>query len=126
MGLQRSIYFPTESRPTWDSVVSAFQTCAEIPIVRMIDDLPAFPDEIPEPGWRELLIGLSGGMVTIRATHSGWDCMIWGNADSALARSWDFACWAIATAGQGRVALGDGESLAAGEFRTRSLEDFKK
>ncbi len=92
----------------------------------MIDDLPAFPDEIPEPGWSELRIGLSGGMVTIRATAAGWGCVIWGNADPALARSWDATCWAIAAAGQGRVTLEDGDSLSAEQFRTRAFDDPKK
>ena len=122
MGLQRTIHFPTDSRPTWESVRSAFQTLAEVPIVRMIDNLPAFPDEIPEAGWRELRIGLSGGMVTIRASSAGWDCVIWGNADPLLTRSWDTTCWAIATAGQGRVMLEDGNSLTAEEFRTRAFD----
>ena len=122
--MQRTIHFPTDSRPTWESVRSAFQTLAEVPIVRMIDNLPAFPDEIPEPGWRELRIGLSGGMVTVRATPAGWDCVIWGNADPLLARSWDIACWAIAAAGQGRVSFESGESLSAEEFRTRTFDSL--
>ena len=28
----------------------------------MIDGLPAFPDEVPEPGWKELRIGFASGM----------------------------------------------------------------
>jgi len=88
----------------------------------MVDNLPAFPDEIPEPGWIELRIGLSGGMVTIRATPAGWDCVIWGNADPALIRSWHSACWAIAAAGQGRVSLEGGESFSAEEFRARAFD----
>ena len=89
----------------------------------MIDDLPAFPDEIPEAGWRELRISLIGGMVTIRAGKDGWACIIWGNADAALAHSWDVCCWAIATAGNGAIALDDGTSASASEFRTMHLAD---
>ena len=103
MGLQRTVTFATDSRPSWESVVTAFKSLGETPIVRMIDDLPAFPDEIPEPGWRELRISLSGGMVTLRAAPTGWACVIWGNGDPALLRSWDICCRAIAAAGNGTI-----------------------
>ena len=89
----------------------------------MIDDLPAFPDEVPEPGWRELRISLSGGMVTIRAAPTGWTCVIWGNADPALARSWDICCWAIASAGNGSITSDDGLSHTADEFRALRLSE---
>ena len=117
MGLNRLIEFPTDSRPTWESVRIAFQSVSENPVVRMIDNLPAFPDEIPEPGWRELRLALSGGMVTLRAAPNAWECIVWGNADAALLRSRDVACWAIASAGQGSIVLEDGTSASAGAFR---------
>ena len=28
--------------------------------------MPAFPDELPDPGWKELRVGTPGGMVTMR------------------------------------------------------------
>ena len=85
----------------------------------MIDGLPAFPDEIPEPGWRELRISLTGGMVTIRAEASGWSCVIWGNAEAALARSRDICCWAIASASGGSIVTEDGVLISAVDFRNR-------
>ncbi len=121
MGLQRTVTFPTDSRPSWESVSAAIRSLGEIPVVQMIDDLPAFPDEIPEPGWRELRISLTGGMVTVRAATSGWTCVIWGNADAALSRSWDICCWAVASAGGGAIVADDSASLAPDEFRTRHL-----
>ena len=69
----------------------------------MIDNLPAFPDEIPEPGWHELRISLTGGMVTLRAEPNGWAVVVWGNADAALLRSRDICCRAIAEAGNGTI-----------------------
>ena len=117
MGLQRTISFETDSRPSWESVHSAFGTIGERPVVRMIDNLPAFPDEVPEPGWRELRISLSGGMVTIRTTPLGWDCVIWGTGEPGLMRSWNSACWAIATAGHATIRLEDGTTVSADEFR---------
>ncbi len=122
MGLQRAIAFPTDSRPSWESVCLAFRTFRETPVVRMIDNLPAFPDEIPEPGWTELRIALSAGMTTVRASSAGWDCIVWGNADAALMRAWNIACWAIAEAGQGRIRLEDGSYATADEFRLRSFQ----
>jgi len=119
MGLQRTIRFPNDSRPQWESVRLAFARVSESPVVRMIDDLPAFPDEIPEPGWRELRLSLTGGMVTLRSTPGGWDCVIWGNAEVGLLKSWNAACWAVAEAGKGSVVLDDGALGTAGEFRER-------
>ena len=83
----------------------------------MIDNLPAFPDEIPEPGWKELRISLSGGMVTIRTASAGWECSIWGNADAPLIRSWNLTCFVLASVGQGTVELENGTSVSASEFR---------
>ena len=60
-------------------------------------------------------------MVTIRAEASGWACVIWGNADAALARSWDICCWAVASAGGGTIVAEDGASLTSHEFRVRHL-----
>ena len=106
----------------WESVRAAFGAFAESPVVRMIDDLPAFPDERPEAGWRELRISLSGGMVTVRDVPAGWECVIWGNADESLRRAWNIACWAIASAGQGRISLETGESAGPDEFRSTHLD----
>ena len=121
MGLRRTISFPTDSRPAWESVCAAFRTDSESPAVRMIDDLPAFPDEIPEPGWKELRISLSGGMVTIRTASAGWECSIWGNADAPLIRSWNLTCFVLASVGQGTVELENGPSVSASEFHHRVL-----
>jgi hypothetical protein len=103
VGLLRTVTFPTDSRPSWESVSAAIRDFGETPVIRMIDDLPAFPDEIPEAGWRELRISLAGGMVTLRAEPAGWSCVIWGNADAALVRSRDLFCRAIASAGGGQI-----------------------
>jgi hypothetical protein len=52
--------------------------------IKMIDNLPAFPDEIPEPGWTDLRFGTPAGMVTLRRTTTGYQLVIWGNADTPL------------------------------------------
>ena len=52
--------------------------------IRMIDNLPAFPDEVPEDGWREVRLSLASGMVTLRKAGADLNCIVWGNADAAL------------------------------------------
>ncbi len=121
MGLSRTVTFTADSRPTWESVRLAATTMGETPVVRMIDNLPAFPDEIPGPDWIDLRLSLSGGMVTIRSTPVGWIVSIWGNADQALLRSWSVVCWAVASAGEGSVILEDGRAVTADEFRDLAL-----
>ncbi len=117
MGLSRTVTFPSEARPAWESIRTALVSLGETPVVRMIDNLPAFPDEIPEPGWAELRVSLAGGMVTLRTAAGCWLVSIWGNADAGLLRSWSAACWAIATEGHGNVILEDGTPQSAEEFR---------
>jgi len=62
----------------------------------MIDGLPAFPDEVPEDGWRELRLGFSAGMVTIRRSASAWECTVWGTADPELLNARDRVAAAFA------------------------------
>lgn len=100
MGMQRDIQFAT-AEPTWEAVVSELRGLGEQPILRMIDGLPAFPDEQPADGWRELRVSVTGGMVTIRRGDSGWSCVVWGNADDALRKGWDAVCAALTRAGGG-------------------------
>lgn len=116
MGIQRSISFPSGTAPEWPAVAAKLAEVGESAALRIIDDLPAFPDETPEPGWRELRVGLAGGMVTLRRTATGFDCITWGNADPDLTKSWDRLCWAAAAAGGGIIADGSGER-SADEFR---------
>ena len=92
----------------------------EAPAVRMIDGQPAFPDEVPEPGWRELRVGLAGGMVTLRRTGSEVRVVTWGTADPVLTRSWDRLCWAVAAAGEGEL-LSPGGPQSAADFRSSIL-----
>jgi len=92
----------------------------ETPAVRMIDGLPAFPDEVPDPGWQELRIGLAGGMVTLHHDGSDVRLVTWGTADPSLMRSWDRLSWAVAAAGEGVLLLPEGPQSAVG-FRSSVL-----
>lgn len=117
MGLDRTIRFPADV-PNWEAIQSALVRVGESASLRMIDGMPAFPDEIPEAGWSELRIGFPSGMVTIRRSSHSLTCVVWGNADDALRTAWDKLCWAAAVAGGGSIAMPDG-SLTANEFADR-------
>ncbi|MGL6097290.1 MAG: hypothetical protein ACRC7O_16015, partial [Fimbriiglobus sp.] len=122
MGIQRTIRFPGEV-PEWPAVAARLVEVGETPVLRMIDNQPAFPDEVPEPGWADLRVGLAGGMVTVRRAGPGvLACVTWGASDPALGRSWDQLCWAAAAAGDG-VIEADGIVQTAAEFRGRFAPD---
>jgi hypothetical protein len=102
MGIQKGIRFPG-AEPTWPAVVAALRDLGEQPVLRMIDGLPAFPDEEPADGWQELRVSVTGGMVTIRRQTGEWTCVIWGNSDESLRKGWNACCEAVARAGNGVI-----------------------
>jgi hypothetical protein len=105
--------------PAWDAIKDQLARLGELAPLRMIDGLPAFPDESPEAGWRELRVGFSAGMVTLRHGENSLSCVIWSNADAALLAARDRLAWACAAAGQGVVATATGE-VSAEEFARQS------
>lgn len=115
MGLDRTIRFSSGEPPGWDAIREQLRRVGEDGTIRMIDGMPAFPDEAPEPGWRELRVGTPAGMVTIRRRPDSLTCVVWGNADSALTAAWHKFIWACAAAGGGTVETPSG-SLPAAEF----------
>ena len=87
MGMSKSVAF-SNSVPTWNRIQTA-SLAAGMPLaLKMIDNLPAFPDEQPEDGWKELRVGSSNGMMTLRRTGNSLDCIVWGNADGNLQADW--------------------------------------
>jgi hypothetical protein len=116
MGLERHIHFPGDITPTWEAIHGALPRVGESPVLRMIDGLPAFPDEIPDTGWKELRIATSAGMVTIRRRPGMLSCVVWGNADPALDVAWSKVVWACAEAGNGMIETPAG-SISADQFR---------
>jgi hypothetical protein len=95
MGLQRDVTFTGEP-PAWQALRDRLAAARVSVAVRMIDNMPAFPDEAPEPGWRELRLGTPHGMVTLRRTPGGVSVMVWGNAEPALLRDCDLIVSTIA------------------------------
>lgn len=112
MGLDRAVRFPTPATPTWDAIRTQLVRVGEAAPLRMIDGLPAFPDELPPDDWRELRVGTAAGMVTVRRGTGVLTCVVWGNADPDLNAAWAKVVWACAAAGGGAVDTPDGPKPA--------------
>lgn len=82
MGMEVTIY--GAAGLTWPTIRERIGAAGLAFSIRMIDDLPAFPDETPEDGWREVRLSLPSGMVTLRKAGADLKCVVWGNADPAL------------------------------------------
>jgi hypothetical protein len=113
MGLDRTIRFPTAEPPTWEAIRKQLARVGEPAPLRMIDGMPAFPDETPDENWKELRVGTAAGMVTIRRGPGTMSCVIWGNADKALEASWAKVIWACAAAAGGAIDTPSGPCTAA-------------
>jgi hypothetical protein len=91
MGLDRRIPIPAGITVSWDGIVTALRAAGESPVIRMIDNMPAFPDETPAENWADVRVGLTGGMVTIRRNATELTCVCWGTNDAALIQSFETA-----------------------------------
>jgi len=115
MGLDRTIRFSSDETPTWDAIRRRLSLIGASASLRLIDGLPAFPDELPADDWKELRIGMAAGMVTIRRGAGRLTCVIWANAGQALEEDWRRVTWACAAAGDGLIDGADG-TVTADEF----------
>ena len=102
MGMERVVSF-TGSAPSWPAIRDQLAAAGIDSQMRMIDNMPAFPDEEPEEGWKELRLGVAAGMVTLRREAGRIRVVVWGNADSALQREQEAVARACADAGSGVV-----------------------
>jgi hypothetical protein len=100
MGMERVITF-SGAVPSWKAIQQEAAAAGLTLTVRMIDNLPAFPDEVPEDGWKELRVGVSSGMITLRQQPGRLSLVIWGNADNALQSDSDRLAQACARAANG-------------------------
>lgn len=119
MGVQLVVRHDPGTAADWAAVRDRLVSVGEAVVLRMTDGMPAFPDETPDTTWRELRLGLSGGMVTLRRDPGALTCVTWGNADAALLLSRDRLAWACAAATGGVVHLDDGTALPADQFAAR-------
>ena len=111
MGQDRTVQF-SSGVPSWDAIKGQLARVGEPAPLRMIDGLPAFPDESPADGWRELRVAVGGEMVTLRRSTDSITCVMWGTADAALLAR---VVWACAAAGGGQV-VASPAPLSADEF----------
>jgi hypothetical protein len=115
MGVALTVRVPPGRAIAWADLASRLAARGVPAAVRMIDGLPAFPDEEPPADWRELRLGTPAGMVTLRRSPEDVTCTVWGNADTALERAQRAIAWAVADAAGGNIDTG-GREISAGEF----------
>src|SRR5882672_4369076 len=100
MGMERIVSF-SGTPPTWQAVARVLSERGWAVEMRMIDNELAFPDEQPPENWREIRVGASGAMVTVRRREREVALVAWGNADENQRQLWQRLAWAFAHAGAG-------------------------
>lgn len=106
MGMDQKIAFPPEKTPAWSALVELLAQKNLSLQMRMIDGELAFPDETPPENWRELRVGVKGGMITLRRDSGGITLVIWGNADADVRQAWTALGEAIAALTGGVIQTG--------------------
>jgi hypothetical protein len=86
---------PVAGEVSWAAIRERLSAAGVAVQMRMIDNLPAFPDEEPPPEWRELRVSLGHGMITLRRDAGAVRVVVWGNADEATQRDQDLLANAI-------------------------------
>jgi hypothetical protein len=114
--MDQTVTFGKSPAPAWSAVCELLQQFGFPVQIRMIDGELAFPDEEPPDTWRELRVGASGGMVTLRRSADAVTFVTWGNADGELRQTWNALVWAFAEAAAGAVQTPQGVMTAA-QFR---------
>ena len=103
MGIERRVEFAAALTLDWPRLVAELAGRGFSPSLRMIDNLPAFPDETPPPDWRELRLGFAAGMVTVRRAGTALACVVWGTADAGLTAAQNAVAEALAGQGGGAI-----------------------
>lgn len=103
MGTERVVRFRPGKSPGWPEIAAKLAESGQTPVLRMIDGLPAFPDELPDPAWQELRVGLTGGMVTLRREVDVVRCVVWGGDDPLIRAALEACSLAVASASGGTV-----------------------
>jgi len=121
MGVEQTVTLPIGAAIAWPALVARLAAQSFPVQLRMIDGLPAFPDEVPPVDWRELRAGTPAGMVTLRRTATGVSVVVWGTADPALQAAANALLWAVAVVGGGEVNTDHGPMTAAEFARSAEL-----
>jgi hypothetical protein len=121
MGMDQKIVVPSDKIPTWPALVKCL-AAKNFPIdLRMIDGELAFPDDLPPDTWRELRVGTSAGMITLRRDEVGITLVIWGNADLKMRQAWNALTWSLAHLTGGVIRTSDSEHDLAAFLSTAEL-----
>lgn len=72
--------------------------------LRLVDGLPAFPNEAVPEEFREIRLALNSGMVTIITEEFGLKLVTWSSIDQPFRQAVDRLAEGLASAGQGSVA----------------------
>ena len=113
MGMEQTVSFAGKPDPTY-AAVRDFLGQRGFPLqMGMIDGQLAYPDELPEDGWRELRLRTPQGMVTVRRDGERLVFATWGNADGAMRQAWNALVWAFAAVGGGQIETAEGPADAA-------------
>lgn len=115
MGVERTISHEPDLLPDWAVVSDLLVANGETATVRMIDGMPAFPDEIPDATWHELRVGMTGGMVKVKRRVGQLICVTWGTGEPALVRSWNLLNYCLTKATSGTIQM-DAGPMNAGDF----------
>jgi len=103
VGLEVRVKFSAAPVLDWRGLLVDLAAAGRSASVRMIDNLPAFPDESPPDGWREVRLGFAAGMVTVRRVDPDLACVVWGTADPELTATQVAVAEALAGRGGGAV-----------------------
>jgi hypothetical protein len=94
--------------PPWPRVRDLLARRGVRVAMRMIDGQPAFPNEEPSEGWREIRVAAADGMVTLRRYGDRVTFVTWGNASPALRQAANALAWAFAELSAGTIDAGQG------------------
>lgn len=119
--MEQTVTIPAEATLRWADLAGRLAERGYAVQPRMIDGLPAFPDEQPPDDWRELRVGTPAGMVTLRRSPGGVGVVTWGNAGPDLQRASHALLWAVAEVSGGRVETPTGAQSAAEYARAADL-----
>ena len=121
MGMDQKVAFPSANMPTWAQFADLLAQRNLRVQLRMIDDELALPDETPPHDWRELRVGSSAGMVTLRREADGITLAIWGNADLHMRQDWNALAWALGALTGGTIRTATGTFTLADFGKTSEL-----
>jgi hypothetical protein len=71
--------------------------------LRMVDNLPAFPNEPVPEDFSEIRLAAEGGMISVRNQADGLVLVVWGNADESLRKALVRLAARLAELGAGKV-----------------------